>query len=317
LPEEELPVKTCVTRKVPHFFSFDYWKDFNLFPANRYVGVLTVPKSKIPQCDAEGFLAKPFGGGAPTVIEAALTGSSVGSEDSSVGPSGFAQAFSVLKSLPGLTSLAIPAVTQLLWKLNDRKLDLGVCTQQDDKCGIHDAAFTHGAVIDAASLGMTIGQHHAIDKADKSKTLKIIYTIHTLGNEGSFFQFFNTTTNIGVEPGGYHWPPQAGGQRAASPYRSWRIFDYYLDQELFNSLLVKVPGTFVRTVRLSLTTIANPHLYVESGQKVDMLVMIMSSDLPLTEVPIGKINLDDFGRVARSSAASAELLAIVTNFAST
>jgi hypothetical protein len=179
--------------------------------------------------------------------------------------------------------------------------------------------FSHAGVEDAASLPMTIGQHHAIDKADKSKTLKIIYTIHTAFNDGGFLMYFNTTTNKGVPPGAYIWPPGFGfGPNpgpATSPWASVQIFDFYLDQELFNNMLVQLPNTFIRTTRLNLVTVANPKLHVEAGQQVDLLVLIINDKLPLPNIAIGPVNTADFGNVAKTTAASAELLAIVQDFA--
>jgi hypothetical protein len=353
LEDKDLPLRTCVTRKVPKFFSYDDWDGFNFFPQNKTTGSLLVPKSKIPRCHVEGLLSEPFGGGTPTALQAgtfsarlqkggdrkprvvfgrrltpiflplftaALVGSTVFSENTSRAPSAFAAYTSTRAGAnansSSLSELSLVAQANLIWKLFDSKVDFGLCTQTKN-CGIHDALFSHANIIDQGSLGLTLGQHHAIDKADQSKTLKIIYTVHTFLNGGSFLLYFNTTDNKGIPPGGYIWPNQSNGETTPSPWASMQIFENFLDQAMLDSMLVRVPNTFVRTARMALTTVANPKLHVDAGQKVDMLVLVISSDLPLIPVPVGPIDGTFSAEVSRSTAASAELVAIVKEFAET
>ena len=320
--DKDLPLRTCVTKQAPFFFSFDDWSAFNLYGDNNETGSLLLSKSKIPPCDEEGFLNEPFGGQPPTVGEASTMGSSIGSEITSRAPSSFSQSLSrELAAIDDSDDIfkfgqytLLDSRAQFLWGLIDQHVDLAVCGQSN-RCGIHDALFSHTGIQDAASLGMTIGQHHSIDKAVKGKTLKIVYTIHTKGNEGSFIQYFKTDFNEGIPPGGYIWPPQPSGDPATSPWASMQIFDSYLDQKSFNDMLTRVNDTFVETVRMDLTTVANPKLHVAAGQKVDLLVLIISNDLPISAIPTGSDTAMLSGEVARSTAASEELLEIVREFA--
>ena len=319
-----LPLQTCVSSKVPKLFSFSDWDDFPLYPENMGAnGNMLMPRVNIPFCEKQGILSEPYGGKTPTASQAALIGSTTTAELSSLAPSTFAQFFSTLQD--GIDSsdtffvfkkalyLLLSLGTNVLYKLADRKLTLGVCPQKHN-CGINDALLSHLGIPDDNALGTSIGQYQTIDNKDLSTTLKAIVTVHnadSVSNRG-FLSYFNNTFNQGVTPGQYIWPTFPEGP-AVSPRQSSQLFDRYLDQQMFNAMLVPVAGSIVSTVRLKVQTIDNPAFHVQAGQTIDLLVL----DVRGTGIEAdlnGEIAIA-LGEVARNISLSTELQAIVSDFA--
>ena len=321
-----LPLRTCVTPNAPRFFFLKDWGDFNLFPQNRKEGSLLLPMSIIPECVESGNLSEPFGGNVPSASQIALVGAAVGAEYSPLAPSSFSQAVSVDRDeiessdsnfiVKRTQELLLSARANVVWNLADRQVDVGICLQTPNECGIHDGFASHTGINDAAALGLSVGQHHSIDKGDKDKVLKIIMSIHADNNNG-FLAYFSTSFNQGVAPGGYLWPPHPGKEAHSNPWRSVQIFREYLDQERFDALRVPVTNTILSTIRLNATTIDNPTMHVQSGQKVQILVIIINKgDNSLPVMAFGPINKVTFGEVARDIATSRELLKRIKDFIS-
>jgi hypothetical protein len=323
-----LPLRTCVTDAAPRHFDFEDWRSFPLYPANATLGNILIPPPA--NCIEVGVLPEPFGGKAPKAITVALTASSVFNEYSSLAPFSLVQGMSVEQyAIDNSNSSSVSKTTQSLylqlrantvWKLADRGLDLGFCFQSPNKCGVHDALFSHTANADAHSLAMGIGQHQTIDKGDKSKTIKAIVVSYVTRNTG-FLGYFNTTFLVGVPPGGYVWAPSPGKNAPiTNPWRSVQIFDYYLDQSMLNAMKVPVIGANISTVEFNLVTIDNPAVSVQAGQKVDILLLILnngSNDLPVNLLPIVDSAAkwkERMGVEALSIAGNADLLARVKAF---
>lgn len=96
LPQEQLPIKTCVTKFNSKMFYLTDWKKFPLYPQNHDGnGSLLLPKSEVRSCVQEAFAKAPFGGGTPSAIQAATMSSATWSEYTSKAPSSFAQTLSV------------------------------------------------------------------------------------------------------------------------------------------------------------------------------------------------------------------------------
>jgi hypothetical protein len=275
-------------------------------------------------------LSEPFDGNAPTLAQATLIGSTVMAEQSSLAPSAFSQSLSVSQYkidssndsflMKKGKSLLLMTRANFFYKLADREINLGVCLQRPGKCGMHDGFLLHDGITDGQALATSIGQHHTIDKADLSKTLKAIVSVHnsdTSSNQG-FLSYFSTTFNQGVAPGEYFWPTFPEGP-AVCPRQSPQLFADFLDQETFSSSLVPIPGSVVRMLRMDLITLENPAMGVKAGQHVDLLVLdIRGLGMPTFLTGESQVNKwkDALGEVARNISLSTELQTIVTNFAS-
>lgn len=339
LEKEELPIRTCTTKKVPENFHFEDWADFNLYPENAFDGNLLVAKSKLPECELEGTMNLPWDGKTPTLEQASLSGSFTTSEFSSTNPSSFSQVFSSIREwfpatvpeqFSELARFGASLATNILWKLFDRYIGFSFCAS-DGACDVDDPYLSHSQAIFAGglvtstvllilfylvgSLGMTVGQHHMVDKADISQTLKIIYTSDFPDVLGSLSQFFRNPFNEGKRPGEYFWPPYPG-VTYGHPLRSPQIFENYMDQTTIEEMSVLVEGTFIQAWHMNLTTIANPMLGVLAGQNVDLLLFVAreTDQLPAS-LALGAIDPTKYEFAAKTIAESRELLAIIENFA--
>ena len=317
--DRSLPLRTCVT-EAPAFFSFLEWEKYGTYPSNPERDSALLPFDRIPRCRSTGVFREPFGG-APTTLQATLA-SAVGlGQLSSMVPSGFFQVLSVERNqiqssggFYGLNDLLLRARAFLQYKLADMLINFGFSTQWPEESTVHDSRLGDGGLSDGTTLALSIGQHHSIDKADKSETLKAIVLLNydTGNNYTKFMSYFNTTFNKNIEPGGYIWAPSGrtvNGSPEFHPWRSNQIFEEYLDQGSMEAMLNPVPSVDMSTVRMTVTTIKNPVVHVQAGQKVDLLLLVMNSTIPVFSTD-GVV----LGELARGIATSGVLFDRVKDF---
>jgi hypothetical protein len=166
-----------------------------------------------------------------------------------------------------------------------------VSVVQVNTCGsvFHDSALTpcpENLILWCAALAMNVGQYHTVDNGDLSKTMKVILTINNDRTDTNvkFLSYFSTTFNQEVAPGDFVWPPftepdTVSAQRA--PWRSMQIFSEYLDDESMLAKFEQIPDTSSLTTAVyQATTIENAAFGVKAGQKVEILLLQINSDIP-------------------------------------
>ena len=268
----------------------------------------------------ELLLSEPYGGGMPSVGQAAVIGSTTFSENTPLSPSTMAQSMSVKEDGKGFQGILNTIVGNFFSnKVNDEKLlELGICLQGRGNCGIHDAFVSHES-IDSNALANSIGLHHSVNGGDLSKPLKAIVNVHYREDASvfGFLPYFATTFNGEAAPGGYLWPTYSHGETAPNPRMSAQIFDTYLDQEGYESMLEIVPGSIIKVARMNLTTVENIPYGVKAGQIVDLLVLDASE---VAGIPgfIFPWNLDKWkdplGEAARNISLSTNLRTVLSDF---
>jgi hypothetical protein len=141
-------------------------------------------------------------------------------------------------------------------------------------------------IICCTALAMNVGQYHTVDNGDLSKTMKVILTnnnFHTDTNV-KFLSYFSTTFNQGVAPGEFVWPPSTEANATSAqkaPWRSMQIFSEYLDDKNMLAKFEPIPGTSSLTTAVyQATTIDNVAFGVKGGQKVEILLLQINSDIP-------------------------------------
>ena len=333
--QRSLPLQTCTTKDPPRFFRINDWKNFGFFAENKNGnGNLLLSKSKIPSCVKQGILSKPFAGKYPTAIQSTLISSRIYTELTTLGPSSFSQVIS--SDLAAIAEsnnsswfqkkwdeMLLLSRANLMWLLADRKLERGMCLQHPNECSINDAFATHN-IPDIHGLGMTIGNYQTKGDDDDddddvtTQTLKVFVCAHYADDRTpeALFGYFNTTYNAGVEPGAFLWPDYPnGGGNPTTPAPSVQIFDFYMDNSIFDSLMKEIPDSPVRWHRMSLTTIQNDAMRVKAGQPIDLLLLeVTGTGLP-TIVQFGIEQYKEaYGDLAKNISSSLELLGIIQDF---
>ena len=98
---------------------------------------------------------------------------------------------------------------------------------------------------------------------------------YTTYNDAIYLGYFNTTFNIGIDPGEFIWAP---GQPV--PWPSTQIFEEFMDAEDLHAKFEIVEGTNWTTAILKGTTIHNPVYGVSAGQSVEILYFMINSFIP-------------------------------------
>ena len=156
-----------------------------------------------------------------------------------------------------------------------------------------------------------MGQYHTIDKGNLNKTMKVIQTLSksVLDTNAKFLSYFSTTFNRGIAPGDSIWAPgidSKGLSAENAPWRSPQIFREYLDDESLLSAVQEIPGINVTTARYSATTLENRAFGVKAGQKVEILLLQINSNIPTflvlkSEILLQKQNVADLASGIASS----------------
>ena len=91
-----------------------------------------------------------------------------------------------------------------------------------------------------------------------------------------------------------------------APWRSPQIFREYLDDESLLSAVQEIPGINVTTARYSATTLENRAFGVKAGQKVEILLLQINSNISTflvlkSEILLQKQNVADLASGIASS----------------
>jgi hypothetical protein len=103
-----------------------------------------------------------------------------------------------------------------------------------------------------------------------------------------FLSYFNTTFTKDVEPGDFVWSPTVYSNRSFlsfggknfHPWRSMQIFTDYIDDTIMLSKFQSIPNVNLTTAVYEVTTIDNPAFGVTGGQRVQILLLQLNSNIP-------------------------------------
>jgi hypothetical protein len=263
-------------------FSYEAYRDFGVYPGTN--GTLSIyPEAR--SAERLGEFDRPFRGKAPTSAQISAASSAAFGHFSGIVPSLLAQAFSherhVLEN-SGLDKYnktllvsALHGAAQHLFNA-DAFDDLAVCTQYPKPCGKNDGMFVDGATTDNAALALSIGEYQSLESSDHTKTIKVLLMDSSADLAySSWMNYFSNQHNRGVTPGGYMWHPGM-----MFPTRSPQIFQETIDLGNVSTLVVPIQGTNFSTLALSGTTTANSAFGVVAGQKVELFIILLRSDIP-------------------------------------
>ena len=263
--DDSLPLK-LYQRKAKHAFSFHEWEQagFTMYDGPGTTGPVTGTVPWMSPTDWE--LSKPYQG-KPTPIQVAVMSSQSTSDLDSLAPASFAQRMSIDRFVSSesdsgflgkMTNRILMALfNNILYGLAGKELlTAGLCSQFPEPCGLQDSQLGDGGWSDVFSLGLHLGQYANTPKVKVLMTLNRQNTTNNI----SFMGYFNTTWNVGVEPGGFVWRPtnlldaqDALGTNYPHPIRSYQLFEEYLDEEVFSTMLTTTPGVDVSIARMTLT----------------------------------------------------------------
>jgi hypothetical protein len=218
----------------------------------------------------------------------------------------------------GTGSIIVPdlyddAVNQVY--MNETYDNFAVCSQWPNlPCGPNDAYMFDGWLVDNPALAINIGQSQ--DRTALNETLKVILTNcdevwDTEWNRAQYLAYFSTYFNEGIAPGDFSWGPGW-----FVPSRSQQIFSEYLDPAGLDALLEPIPNSNMTTALLVGTTIDNPAYGVAAGQRVEMLLLNLNTNI--TTYVIGSSQILDLTQpladMASRVAGNEELRRRVTDF---
>ncbi|MGK3753345.1 MAG: hypothetical protein ACI8RD_005652 [Bacillariaceae sp.] len=307
--ELQISTENNVTDNLNYPQGFD---EFGLFPESN-LNVLFDPIKDFTMIGTK--MTTPFGS-EPSVAQIASASSAVEGVHSPLNPSLFSQKLSVARnSVEGAAEKA--AFDKIVDKIYTKPIfdNLSVCTQWPNECGEGDGRFVDGYYTDQASLALNIGQYQTRMNGDMSKTMKVVLTItnnYEFGPTGTILPYFNTTFNENVNPGDYLWPEQD----FQLPMISQQIFDQYMDIDSLAAITEPIPGLNVTTATVSAQTLENPRYHVKAGQRVEILILSLNSNIPTFIVGKDAIEATKQPLVdmARGIASSQELLCRVKAF---
>ena len=199
-----------------------------------------------------------------------------------------------------------------------------VCTQWPDNCGKTDGQFLDGYYTDQCSLALNIAQYQSQNSDDiftngiptqgEEEPLKVILTTTSIVSQTVpyLLPYFNSPVNKGIAPGEYMWPANL-----YLPLMSPQIFSLAMDSAALARLTKPIPGSSnVNVTQVLATTVENPRFHVTAGQRVDLLMLRLNSNLPTGVVGTAAIqaNKVPLAEMAQGIAASAELLNVIKEF---
>ncbi|OEU23326.1 hypothetical protein FRACYDRAFT_233497 [Fragilariopsis cylindrus CCMP1102] len=309
-----LELQISIEDNVTNDFNYPQrYDEFGLFPESD----LNVLMDPIKDLTIKGRkMTTPFGS-EPNVAQIASASSAIEGVYSPLNPSLFSQKLSVARnSVEGTAEKA--AFDKIVDEIYTKPIfdDLSVCTQWPNECGEGDGRFVDGYVTDQATLALNIGQYQTRMNGDMSKILKVILTItnnYEFGPTGLILPYFNTTFNENVNPGDYLWPEQ---HDFPLPMISQQVFDQYMDIDSLAAITEPIDGLNVTTATVSAQTLENPRYHIKAGQRVEILILSLNSNIPT--VILGKDAIEatkyPLADMARGIASSQELLRRVKAF---
>lgn len=226
-----------------------------------------------------GSMPLPFGG-EPNIVQLASASSAAAAALSPLIPSSFSQLFSSVEveDVKDQEKFAHTVNDLFSDKYGTSKFmdEFSVCSQWPNDCSKKDGRLLDGGYGDAATLALNLGQYQ--ERGSLNKTLKYVVTeVSGVQDPSNFLAYFETTFNKNVAPGDSLWRPDA-----PVPLQSPQVFETYLDESSLN--LKNVTGTDVATTVVSTTTVDNPAYHVKGGQKVEILVLWLVTEIPVVIV---------------------------------
>lgn len=306
-------------------FFLNNYSEFGLYPAAG--GTVTI-KSPNGASSVSPF-REPFGGH-PTVTQIAAASSAILGITSGSVPSVLAQDFSVNEffiknsglppsvQAPLLAQVANAASTFYSVPLFE---DTAICSQWPADCGTSDGRFLDGGFSDGLNLALNIGQYQTVDGGSLDKTIKVIMSNNNFYEDShvNVLSYFNATFNAKVAPGDFIWAPAtaAGSQVQNAPWRSYQIFEDYLDDTILSSCLLSFAGSQLRYCFMNATTIDNAYFGVKAGQKVEILLIEINSDIPTLLIGrnVTKTSVEPLVNLTREIATNMDLVSMVKSFA--
>lgn len=201
--------------------------------------------------------------------------------------------------------------------MNETFDNFAVCSQWPNlPCGPNDAYPMDGWLADNPALAINIGQSQ--QRVGLNETLKVLLTNcdqvwDSEWNRAQYLAYFSTYFNKGIAPGDFSWGPGW-----FVPPRSQQIFSEYLDPAELDALLEPIPNSNMTTALLEGTTIDNPAYGVVSGQRVEMLLLNLNTNI--TTFVVGSTQIatltQPLADMASEVAGNEELLRRVTEFVS-
>lgn len=142
----------------------------------------------------------------------------------------------------------------------------------------------------STALAGNIAQYQKDPNHSLNTTIKVILTNHNYYEDTNmkFLSYFNTSFTKGIAPGHLVWPPTAYGNSSFlsfggfnfHPWRSMQIFSDYMDDAIMLSKFVPIPNFNLTTAIYEVTTIDNRAYGVKGGQKVQILLLQLNSNIP-------------------------------------
>ena len=239
-------------------------------------------------------------------------------------PSLFSQGFSKLRDAvtEADKKLVFDKVVDQLYeaKVFDEQ---SVCTQWPEVCSKTDGQFLDGYYTDQCSLALNIGQYQSQNsdniftntwaRQGEEEPLKVILTDTNQfsDDDQALLPYFNSPINKGIAPGEYMWPADL-----FLPLMSPQIFDFKLDSASLTRITKPIPGSNVTVTRVLATTVDNPRFHVKAGQRVDLLILRLNSNISTSVIGTEAIQAlkGPLAEMAQGIAASAELLNAIKEF---
>lgn len=323
----ETPMLDAKPATAPETFDREDWTDFYLYPSTEGT-VLTQPQAT-PQTYGNSFFQEPFSG-RPTVSQIASASSAAAATMSGAVPSALAQYESTLAAQVSATTLP-PVIKQFVEERSLSKVfdyiyntglldDLAVCSQWPLECGESDGRLLDGGFTDGPTMAQNIGQYQTIDNGDLDKTLKMIVTNNNYYSDSNakFLSYFSTSFNEDVSPGDFVWAPGTGSGQIAqqTPWRSMQIFQESMDSAALEDAFVEISGTNLTTAVYKATTIDNPAFGVKEGQKVEILLLQINSNIPTFIVgsSVTEAMTEPLAELAEQIAGSKQLVGRINEF---
>lgn len=282
------------TETISNSFNFPVgFSEFGAFPAPDQPTLINVPRGTTPS----GTFPVPFGGGDADVAQIAGASSAALGTTSPLNPSTLNQYLSVsqqkMKEQGG--NKAVAAFNKAVDAFYNTTLfdGVSVCSQWPNDCGETDGRFLDGTYTDQPTMALNIGQYQTRENGDLSKTLRMIITENNYYSYGPepVLAYFNTSFNSDVAPGDLLWPsPEEWPFPIA--VLSPQIFEETLEASDIEAVTQPITGINVTTAVLSGTTIDNPAFKTKAGQKVEILLISLNSNIP-TDI-IGEIQIEEY-----------------------
>ena len=160
-----------------------------------------------------------------------------------------------------------------------------VCSVWPDPCRDRNGHLADGTFVDDPALVVNVAhqQRLLLGEGDADAPLPPLKVLLTNTNEKwdtqssytKILSYFSTDFNEDVGPGDYLWAP---GNYL--PYRSLQIFEEFMSDADLDARLEPVPDSNMTTAILAGTTVDSPAFGVRAGQKVEILLLNLNTDIP-------------------------------------